>query len=290
MADEQGAQVRAVAWRRLLLNRAVLELGAMAVLAVIYNTVRAGGGSNEALAMAHARDIARIEGWVFEHLELNLDHWIIGVPVLAVAACYFYALMHYVMTPTILLLSRRRGGRRDLRRYRARRRGGWRYWRGYWALVVGSAIALVIYANWPLAPPRLMPELGTIDVMQHFADAGWWGNAASAPRGLGDATNQFAAMPSLHFGWSLWCGIQMWGFGRRRWRVAAVAYPALQALVVVATANHFLLDVAGGAACILLGYGVVTLIGRALGKTGARQAAAAEPAPRVALPLAATTG
>ncbi|MGY2875850.1 hypothetical protein ACVW00_003040 [Marmoricola sp. URHA0025 HA25] len=197
MADQQGAQVRAVTWRRLLLNRAVLELGAMAVLAVIYNTVRAGGGSNEALAMAHARDIARIEGWVFEHLELNLDHWIIGVPVLAVAACYFYALMHYVMTPTILVLSRRRGG--------------WRYWRGYWALVVGSAIALVIYANWPLAPPRLMPELGTIDVMQHFADAGWWGNAASAPRGLGDATNQFAAMPSLHFGWSLWCGIQMWG-------------------------------------------------------------------------------
>jgi hypothetical protein len=257
MADEQGAQTRAVALRRLVLNRAVIELGAMAVLAVIYNTVRAGGGSDQALAMSHARDIARIEGWVFEHLELNLDHWIIGVPVLAVAACYFYALMHYVMTPTILVLSRRRGG--------------WRYWRGYWALVVGSAIALVIYANWPLAPPRLMPELGTIDVMQHFANAGWWGDAASAPRGLGDATNQFAAMPSLHFGWSLWCGIQMWGFGGRRalwWKVGAVTYPLLQAIVVLATANHFLLDVLGGATCILLGYTIVTLIGRALGKTG----------------------
>jgi len=255
---EQGAPTRAVGLRRVVLNRAVIELGAMAVLAVIYNTVRAGGGdSNRAVAMAHARDIARLEGWVFDHLELNLDHWIIGVPVLAVAACYFYALMHYVMTPTILVLSRRRGG--------------WRYWRGYWALVVGSAIALVIYANWPLAPPRLMPELGTIDVMQHFANAGWWGDAASAPRGLGDATNQFAAMPSLHFGWSLWCGIQMWGFGGRHarwWKVAAVAYPLLQAVVVLSTANHFLLDVLGGATCILLGYAIVTLIGRALGRTG----------------------
>jgi hypothetical protein len=164
--------------------------------------------------------------------------------------------MHYVMTPTILVLSRRRGG--------------WKYWRGYWALVVGSGIALVIYANWPLAPPRLMPELGTIDVMQHFAAAGWWGDAASAPRGLGDATNQFAAMPSLHFGWSLWCAIQMWGFGSRRWRVAAVAYPTLQAVVVLATANHFALDVLGGATCILLGYAVVTVIGRALGRTGQR--------------------
>ena len=241
--------------RRVLSSRAVIELGAMAILAVIYNTVRAGGGDDDrSIAMAHARDIVRLEGAVFDHLELALDHWIVTVPVLAVAACYFYALMHYVMTPTILVLSRRRGG--------------WKYWRGYWALVVGSAIALVIYANWPLAPPRLMPELGTIDVMQHFAAAGWWGDAASAPRGLGDATNQFAAMPSLHFGWSLWCAIQMWGFGGRRWRVAAVAYPTLQALVVLATANHFALDVLGGATCILLGYAIVTIIGRLLGKTG----------------------
>jgi len=126
----------------------------------------------------------------------------------------------------------------------------------------------VIYANWPLAPPRLMPELGTIDVMQHFAGAGWWGSAASAPRGLGDATNQFAAMPSLHFGWSLWCGIQMWGFGGRRWKIAGFTYPALQAVVVLATANHFALDVVGGATCVLTGYAVVTLVGRLLGKTG----------------------
>jgi hypothetical protein len=259
MAEEHDSASRATALRRVVFSPAVVELGAMAVLAVIYNTIRAGGGGEKALAMAHARDIARIEGAIFHHIELNLDHWIVGVPVLAVAACYFYALMHYVMTPTILILSRRRGG--------------WQYWRGYWALVVGSAIALVIYANWPLAPPRLMPELGTIDVMQHFADAGWWGDAASAPRGFGDATNQFAAMPSLHFGWSLWCGIQMWGFGRRWWRVAAVTYPLLQAIVVLATANHFLLDVVGGAACILLGYAVVTVIGRVLGKTGSPKAA-----------------
>jgi hypothetical protein len=270
--EERAATSKVLVVRRVLLNSAVVELGAMALLAIIYNTVRAGGGSDQTLAMAHARDIARIEGWIFHNLELNLDHWIVGVPVLAVAACYFYALMHYVMTPTILVLSRRRGG--------------WKYWRGYWALVVGSAIALVIYANWPLAPPRLMPELGTIDVMQHFADAGWWGDAASAPRGLGDATNQFAAMPSLHFGWSLWCGIQMWGFGGRWWKAGAVAYPLLQAVVVIATANHFLLDVLGGATCILLGYAVVTLIGRALGKTGSQPeiVAVSEQAP---IPIAA---
>lgn len=264
MAEDHAAQSRAIAVRRVFLGSAVIELGAMAVLALIYNTVRAGGGaSNEAAAMANAREIVRLEGALFHHIELNLDHWIVGIPVLAVAACYFYALMHYVMTPAVLILSRRRRG--------------WQYWRGYWALVLASAIALVIYANWPLAPPRLMPELGTIDVMREFAHAGWWGGAASAPRGLGDATNQFAAMPSLHFGWSLWCGIQMWGLGRRWWRIAAVTYPALQAVVVLATANHFLLDVLGGAACVLVAYGVVTVIGRLLGKTGS-QAPAEQPA------------
>jgi hypothetical protein len=59
----------------------------------------------------------------------------------------------------------------------------------------------------------------------------------------------------------------MWGFGGRWWKVAGFTYPALQVVVVLATANHFLLDVLGGAACILLGYTIVGLIGRALGKT-----------------------
>ena len=84
---------------------------------------------------------------------------------------------------------------------------------GYVALVVASAIGLICYALFPAAPPRLVPGLGMVDVLQRFSAYGWWGAAASAPRGIGDATNQFAAMPSLHFGWSLWCGIQMWGFG-----------------------------------------------------------------------------
>ena len=260
----------AAASRRLFSVRGAIEIGTLLVLAVIYNFVRAGGGpASKGAAMDHAHDIVRLEGWFFDKVEIGLNHWIVGVTFLAVAACYFYALMHYVMTPVVLLVSRKHGG--------------WLYWRGYWALVLACAIALVGYANFPVAPPRLVPDVDAIDVMRQFSSWGWWGDAASAPRGLGDATNQYAAMPSLHFGWSLWCGIQMWGFGGRWWKVGAVAYPLLQAIVVLATANHFLLDVLGGATCILLGYAIVTLIGRALGKTGSRpeMAAVAEEAPTV---------
>ncbi|MCW2785752.1 MAG: hypothetical protein JWP74_2269 [Marmoricola sp.] len=260
---EVESTVRAEGGRRLFSVQAAIELGTLVVLAVIYNVVRAGGGpSHKAAAMAHAHDIVRLEGWVFTHVERGLNHWLVGVTVLAVAACYFYALMHYVMTPVVLILSRKRGG--------------WLYWRGYWALVLACAFALVVYANYPVAPPRLVPDIDSIDVMRNFSAWGWWGSAASAPRGLGDATNQYAAMPSLHFGWSLWCGIQMWNFGSKKWRIAAVAYPTLQAFVVISTANHFGLDVVAGGVCTLSAYGVVTVIGRVLGKTGPRAAVAAQ--------------
>jgi hypothetical protein len=188
---------------------------------------------------------------VFEDIELPLNRWMNGVPVIAVAACYFYALLHYAATPIVLVLSRRRGG--------------WQYRRGFWTLVLASAIAVFAYALYPAAPPRLVPGLGVFDVMRTYADYGWWGSAASAPRGIGDATNQFAAMPSMHFGWALWCAIQMWGFGAVLWRALAVLYPSLLAVIVIATGNHFLLDLAGGAACVLVAYAIVSQIGARAG-------------------------
>lgn len=215
------------------------------VLGVCYTLIRSRWGTDAGAALSHAHHIVRAEGVVFRHVERPLNSWIVGIPVLAVPACYFYALMHYAMTPLVLLASRHRGGAQ--------------YWRGYWAIVIASAIALVCYATFPAAPPRLVPGIGITDVMAHFSQYGWWGSAASAPRGIGDATNQFAAMPSLHFGWSLWCAVQMWGLRGKWWRTAAVVYPTLQMLVVLATGNHFLLDVIGGGLCVVVAYGVVVV-------------------------------
>jgi hypothetical protein len=241
----------------------VLELGVVLALALAYNIIRAIPHGSSLDPYTHARAVLAAEGALFEHLEEPLNHWISTVPVLAVAACYYYAVLHYVATPTVFFLSRRHGG--------------WHYWRGYWALITASGIALVIYALYPVAPPRLMPGIPINDIMREFSEYGWWGSAASAPRGIGDATNQFAAMPSMHFGWALWCGMQMWGFGSRAWRSLAVLYPTLLALVVLATGNHFLLDVLGGAACVVLGYLIVNLLGRLVStrRPGVQTAAAA---------------
>jgi hypothetical protein len=227
------------------LSRSTLvELTVLIALGAAYTAVRAAQGTDVAAALDHGRTIADLEHWLVAHLELPLNQWLASVAVVAVPACYFYAVFHYLATPLVL--------------YRSWRVGGWVYRRGYWSIVIASAIALAVYAGYPVAPPRLVPDLGAVDVMREFADYGWWGEAASAPRALGDATNQYAAMPSLHFGWSLWCAIQMWSFTGLRWRVAAVAYPTLQIVVVVATANHFVLDVVGGAVCVLGALGLVT--------------------------------
>jgi hypothetical protein len=248
---------------RLLSRGWIVEISVIVALAIAYNVIRALPRPHDVAAFAHAREILSFEGPLFGWIEVPLNQWMAGVPVVAVAACYFYAALHYAATPLVL--------------FRSRRQGGWQYWRGYWSLVIASGIALVVYALYPVAPPRLVPDLDIVDVMRSFSQYGWWGAAASAPRGIGDATNQFAALPSMHFGWALWCAIQMWGFGSRFWRVLALLYPTLLTVVVIGTGNHFITDVAAGGVCVLIAlgivYGIRALMSRLERRTPARATA-----------------
>jgi PAP2 superfamily len=83
--------------------------------------------------------------------------------------------------------------------------------------------------------------------MAQYSDYGWWGGEASAPRGLGGMTNQYAAMPSLHCGWALWCGVMLWMYGGTRLtKIAGVLYPLITTIVVMGTANHYFLDAVAG--------------------------------------------
>ncbi|MGW1891585.1 phosphatase PAP2 family protein [Streptomyces sp. NPDC002004] len=164
-------------------------------------------------------------------------HAWIGVP-----ADFWYASLHYVVTPAVLVwLFRSRTVH-----YRAAR--AW--------LMTSTMIGLIGFTLLPTCPPRLLaPVHGFVDTMAQYSSYGWWGGAASAPRGLGGMTNQYAAMPSLHVGWALWCGIMLWRHGRSRTaRVVAVAYPLLTAVVVMGTANHYFLDAAAGVAVMGAGY------------------------------------
>jgi hypothetical protein len=72
---------------------------------------------------------------------------------------------------------------------------------------------------------------------------------------LDSVSNQYAAMPSLHIGWSTWCMLVLLRFAkRRRTKILAVAYPILTLTAIVATANHYIIDAAGGLAIVGAGY------------------------------------
>ena len=119
-------------------------------------------------------------------------------------------------------------------------------------LFATTGVALLGYYLYPLAPPRLMNGGDFIDtVLVHHT----WGSMASGD--LKHMSNQYAAMPSMHIGWSLWCGLTIFALASAPWaRVLGLLYPAATLLVIVATANHFWLDAVGGMICLAFGFAV----------------------------------
>lgn len=124
------------------------------------------------------------------------------------------------------------------------------------AMFVSGAIGLVIFATFPVAPPRLLaPELvdtGLVDTV--FVDT--VSERSQAYRVLQPPafTNLYAAVPSFHFGWNLLVGIGWFRVWRGRWwRWAGVLMPVAMGWAVVATGNHWVVDVAAGGAIALVG-------------------------------------
>ncbi len=86
---------------------------------------------------------------------------------------------------------------------------------------------------------------------------------------LASDANQLAAMPSLHMAWAAWCALVLWRLSPRLWvRVLALAYPCLTCVAVLATGNHFLLDVFAGLATAGLAVMAAEWLPRALPAAG----------------------
>ncbi|MFC0598862.1 phosphatase PAP2 family protein [Streptomyces palmae] len=216
------------------------ELPLIALVYAVYSAGRLLARGDVSTAVDHGVQILRWEQDLHIDFETPLNkifthHAWIGVP-----ADFVYASLHYVVTPLVLVwLWRSRSD--DYRVLRT------------W-LLVSTLIGLIGFTLLPTCPPRLLGH-GFVDTMAQYSDYGWWGGEASAPRGMGGMTNQYAAMPSLHCGWALWCGVALWRHGRSVWaKVAAVVYPLSIILVVMGTANHYFLDAVAGIAVMGVGY------------------------------------
>jgi membrane-associated phospholipid phosphatase len=194
---------------------------------LVYAAVRVFTEGNRAQAEANGRRILRLEHALHINRETALQSPVLAHEWLATLANWFYiwgfwpvlagtALFLYSRYPAVYVLLRN-------------------------AVFISGLAGFLFFALIPVAPPRLVDPMLVDTIREHTT----WYRTLSPLK----VTNQYAAMPSLHVGWSLLVGIAV-ARASRRWLgySFAVLMPIAMALAVVVTANHYILDALVGAA------------------------------------------
>ena len=214
-----------------------------------YSVVRNEFGSSAvepAVAARNADRIIDIEKAMGLYIEADVQAAFIDWTAFIQFWNLFYGAFHFLVTFVALIWMYHR----DPGRYRFWRRAG----------LIATSMAVVGYASFPLMPPRLLgdcgpygacrPDIPYIDTVKDVG--GIWSFESS---GMEAISNQYAAMPSLHIGWALWCALLLVPRLRTPWaRALAAAYPFLTLFAIVVTANHYWIDGLGGVAVVALGW------------------------------------
>ena len=212
-----------------------------------YSIVRNQFGSaavGPGLALNNAEIVIELERSLGLYIESTVQGWFLGWDAFISVWNVFYGLLHFAVTFFTLM---------------------WLYlrfpevyqrWRTTGLLCTG--LGLVGFALFPLMPPRLLGDCGAygaclvdtgfVDTMAHYK--GLWSFDSGTFQKL---SNQYAAMPSIHFAWAFWCFLALRGRIRSGWgRVCLYLYPPLTLYAVVVTANHYWVDAVAGVVCVLL--------------------------------------
>jgi hypothetical protein len=225
----------------------------------VYTVVRNKGINDEGRVQAfhNARRVIRVERLTGLWRELGVQRAFLDWRAFIQFWNVFYGTAHFVVTIVALVYLYRRMPER------------YPLWRN--TLASTTALALIGFAFFPLMPPRLLPaHYGFVDTLK--AVGGLWSFDSGA---MAKVSNQYAAMPSLHFGWSSWCALVLAPALRRPWARAVMwAYPFVTLFAIVVTANHYVLDAVGGAAALGCGY----LLGRLVTELNERRAGTLTPA------------
>jgi hypothetical protein len=227
---------------------------------LVYSFIRNQFGSaavSEETAFENALTIIRLEDAIGLHVEENIQEAFLGARWFIQAWNLFYGTFHFVVTAFAIVYLFRRMPERYVR------------WRT--TLACTTALALIGFATFPLMPPRLLPaSYGYVDTLATYG--GLWSFDSGAMKAV---SNQYAAMPSLHFGWSSWSALVLLPAARRPWlKALVVAYPVATLFAIIVTGNHFWLDAAGGALVLAVGY----LLGAAWDRWSAARRTARTPA------------
>jgi diacylglycerol O-acyltransferase / wax synthase len=205
-------------------------LGGLALFVVYLLVDTLNGSSRTAIAKEHGERVIQLEQWLHLNVESSLNAWLAEHPGLMTAANYEYA-STYLLSAALLLVTTYVWTPALYRQARN-------------SFLVLNLMAFACFAVLPLMPPRMMP--GFIDTVSSGGTVGSWGSPIVA------GANQLAAMPSLHIAWALWVSVMLARMSHRRGLQAASAvHVALTLYVVLATANHYVLDAVGAGVVVV---------------------------------------
>lgn len=212
------------------------ELAVVVGLLVVYDQVAGLAKVRTEAAVAHGRALLTVEHF---GVEQRFDQLLDRVGWLHAPAAYYYDIAHITVTTVVLVGA-----------YLLRPTA---YRRARTALVSINLVGLAVFLAYPLAPPRLLPDAGFVDIVAQSHTWGAWETAS----GVAQRANEYGSMPSLHVAWAVWVALTVASMTTSRaWRATAWAHVALTTVVVIATGNHYLLDVLAGALTCALGWAV----------------------------------
>lgn len=223
--------------------RDVLEIGIVALSFLLYFLVRGGVVGEPDVAIRHARDIISLEQRLGVYWEPDLQEAVLGKRALIQL---FNGIYFWLDFPVIAAVG--------LWLYFFRRHN---YTVARDAVLASGAIALIIYYLYPVAPPRLVPDTAFVDSVNKFTHFSYQAQSMQA------FVNPYAAVPSLHFGWSVLIAAAMyWTIRNVAVRLFAVVLPFGQLASIVFTANHFIFDAFIGIVVCLGGVGIAIALQR----------------------------
>jgi hypothetical protein len=235
----QPEQVRRKAWQTWrFTNRIGLHEAVVVVVSfLIYFAIRGSVVDRAGEAMVRAFNLIALEQHLGIYWELQMQSWILDSywAIKIMNWIYFWGHMPLVIIFAIWLYAWHR------RTYTLVRN----------AFLASGAIGVVLYWLFPVAPPRLIPFGGFVDTMAVFDKVGYNAQETRA------FVNPFAAVPSLHFGWSLLLGLVIfWVAKNPAIKIFGLVWPVAMFFAVVMTGNHFVLDTVLGAIVSFAGLGI----------------------------------
>jgi PAP2 superfamily len=215
------------------------EAGLIAAAMLLYFGIRNLTAGNADTAFVNADRLIELERWLGIDWESAVQSATVGSDAVVTLANWVYIWGHWPVilgVATVLYIHRRS-----------------HYYLLRNAMFASGLIGFALFALFPVAPPRLI-DMGLVDTVTQRSDA----YRALQPPGL---TNQYAAFPSLHAGWNLLVAIVVvMAVAGVALRLVALALPIAMSLAVVLTANHFVIDVAGGILVVLVGLAIAIWI------------------------------